>query len=248
MLIPWHVGSSFVCATTRSLDEESYHAIAAEAQANRFAANLLVPTLWLQAIVATKGAEQIKPLMDVIYNEAGVSAHVACLRLTSILPPGHAFALTTYPERVVLSGQAPGTRLDPPAPDSRLERLLLDRFATQVEELTYGSYKAIWWRFGEEPHAYDEQVEDDRSSREVLDELLDRHVPAERQLFTRQSVGGVVGAENDVARREGVTEPTALYGRFRARFAKRRDYPEGILEDPDFDRWLRKRAVELGHQ
>ncbi len=62
----------------------------------------------------------------------------------------------------------------------------------------------------------------------------------------RQSLGGVIGAENGLAKRESDQAADRLYVRFRARFAVPREYPIALLKDPDFDLWVRKRADELG--
>jgi hypothetical protein len=79
----------------------------------------------------------------------------------------------------------------------------------------------------------------------VLDGLLLRH-GGDQQRNLRQSIGGIVGAANGVAKRDGVRDRGALYAFFRSRFAKDRGIPDALLDDPDFDIWLRKRAEDLG--
>jgi hypothetical protein len=243
LLLPWHVGSSYLCDTQRSFDVESYYAATAESESNRFAAHLLVPATWLAALYAARGDKQIAPLMDAI-DDAEVSAHVACLRLAGTLPSGHVFAIVDYGGTVILSGKTPGTRGYPPPEGAQLERRRLDLFALQVEEVRYGSRQVIWWTFRGEGDTEEADL-DPRSSRDVLDALLARHVAPEDRHHVRQSLGGVIGSENSVARREGVRARNALYVRFRARFAKARDYPGPLLEDPDFDLWIQKRAADL---
>jgi hypothetical protein len=51
---------------------------------------------------------------------------------------------------------------------------------------------------------------------------------------------------NSIAMHEGRSRPDQLYGLFASRFAKDRRLPESLIEDEDFERWLRRRAEELG--
>jgi hypothetical protein len=244
ILLPWHLGASYLCNTGRSFDEEGYFAASAESQANRFAAHLLVPSRWLADLYASAGTSQVGPLMDAL-DEAQVSAHVACLRLLATLPAGHVFAIVSYGGEVLLSGKTGGVGGPPPPKGELLDGRWLDRFAMRVEDLRYGSNRVIWWTFRGDGDT-EEADADPRSSREVLDNLLARHVAPAEEHYIRQSLGGVIGSENSMARNENVRGRDALYVRFRARFAQARAYPDALREDPEFDLWLQKRAADLG--
>jgi hypothetical protein len=243
VLLPWHVGSSYLCDPQRAFSDESYYAASAEPEANRFAAQLLVPSRWLDELYSSEGDGQVAPLLEAI-SGAEVSAHVACLRLAATLPAGHVFAIVDYGNNVLLSGQTRGTGIAPPPVANILDSRRLDRFAMQVEEIRYGTRQVIWWTFRGEGDADEGQLEP-RTSREVLDALLERHVAPDDVTKIRQSLGGVIGSINSMAKREGVTGRDALYARFRARFAQDRGYPESLLEDPELDLWIQKRADDL---
>jgi hypothetical protein len=243
VLLPWHIGD-YACATYRVFDEERYHAALAEAQANRFAAHLLVPAGWLGNLIEKTGDQQIAPLMEAVYD-AQVSPHVACLRLVTTLPTGHAFVMTEQDGTVLLSGQSSGTGVNPPRRGERLDRTRLDRMAMQVEEIRYGLTSVVWWSYRGDELPEDATEPDARTSREVLDGLLLRHAGSQEHRL-RLSFGGIIGAANGAARREGVHDRGSLYAFFRSRFAKERSIPDEMLDDRDFDVWLRKRAEELG--
>jgi hypothetical protein len=243
ILLPWHLGSTLACNTRASLLDAEDHVADAEREANRFAADLLVPPTWLDRKVAGIRDDSVAALMRAL-ADAQVSAHVACLRLLETLPPGHVFAILDRTGRVELSGQTPETRIAPPPRDTALERALLDRFAARVEEIPFGPWLVIWWTY-RGSHA--EPPDDDpRRSREVLDALMARHAAGledERRL--RLALSGVIGAANGDARRQGDTAVGSLHARFRGRFAKSRNVPPSMLADPEFELWLRKRAAEL---
>ncbi len=80
-----------------------------EPEATRFAAELLVPTSWLDRLTAELGTDRVALLMEVI-SRADVSAYVACLRLREALPAGHTFVISRD-GTVVLSGRSEGQGL-----------------------------------------------------------------------------------------------------------------------------------------
>lgn len=243
-LLPWHLGGNLVCDTDRTSLDYWDETSSEEPEANRFAGELLVPSRWLHALIADRGHDRVEPLLEAIFD-ARVSAHVACLRLLRALPAGHIFAIVDYPDRVVLSGQTHGTGIQAPPRGERLDRNRLDRFATSAEDVLYGSRRVIWWGFHGRLGG-DEVDADPRDARHVLAGLLDRHaedgLAAERM---RKTLAGIIGSANSRAGFEGRTARDELYVRFRSRFAPQRDIPESMLDDPDFELWLRKRADEL---
>jgi hypothetical protein len=244
ILLPWHIGDAFLCETrsARGFDVQG-DVVDPEPEANRFAAELLVPTEWLTARVASLGSASVSPLIDEI-KAAGVSAYVACLRLLDVLPTGHAFCITAGGV-IRMSGQTRGTGVLPYHSED-LDRTRLDQWAHLVEDITYGPARVTWWTY-RGAATVTEYAADPRSWREVLADLLDRHARAEPERGKiLRSLNGVIAAANGVARREGVSDAAALYVRFRGRFAKARALPDALLHDPDFDILLHKRAEALG--
>jgi hypothetical protein len=243
VLLPWHLGD-YLCDTSRWFGDERYHAAAAEAQANRFAAHLLVPSIWLADVVRREGDKQVLPLMEVIAS-AQVSTPVACLRLITTLPAGFVFAITESSGTVALSGQSDGTKVVPPERGAALERKQLDRGAMHIEETRYGSRHVIWWSYRSDELPEDAEETDTRSASSILAELLSRHGGNETAKL-RQNLSGIIGYANSVAKREGVHSSASLYAFFRSRFAAKRPLADDLVDDPDFNVWLRKRAEELG--
>jgi hypothetical protein len=246
VLLPWHVGDAFLCDTGRIRVFESTHEFDAantEPEANRFAGNLLVPDRWLETCLASQGADEIAPLMSAL-EDAQVSAYVACLRLQSVLPAGHAFAITQG-GALQMRGQTQGTGVLPHDADQDLDVARLNRWAHRVEKIPYGPNRVTWWTFrGAELVA--DHAADPRAWREVLEGLLDLHAPAQPDRGRMQgSLNGVIAAAHGEARREGRVDAAELYVRFRGRFAKARDLPDALLEDPEFDLLLHKRAEDF---
>jgi hypothetical protein len=165
VLLPWHVGDAFLCETSRFRLFDAPGDFYAEPEANRFAAELLVPRVWLDRLIVELGTDRVLPLMDAI-RQARVSAYVACLRLRAALPAGHAFAISRG-DRVLLSGRAQGPgvyAVNPPEAGERFERERLDRFAHAVEDMEYGSTHVTWWTFRGEQFVEEHEADPRRRS------------------------------------------------------------------------------------
>jgi len=182
--------------------------------------------------------------MEVIAS-AQVSTPVACLRLITTLPVGFVFAIVESSGTVLLSGQSEGTKVVPPERGATLERKELDRGAMHIEETRYGSRHVIWWSYRSDELPEDAEDTDTRSASSILAELLSRHGGNETATL-RQNLSGIIGYANSVAKREGVHSSASLYAFFRSRFAAKRPLSDHLVDDPDFNVWLQKRAEELG--
>jgi hypothetical protein len=121
----------------------------------------------------------------------------------------------------------------------------LDRFADSRVTLQFGSREIHWWTYS--PTAVD-QVDDPRSTREILDSLLAKYASdTDHASALRRSFGGIAGSAKSMSMQHGgLVSTERVYVRLRRAFAKVRDeVPEEMLEDDDFDLWLRKRALEI---
>ena len=242
-LMPWHLGADFYCDTTdRRADLRPKSAD--EPEANRFAAELLVPSAWLDGLIAKRSDQSVKGVFEEVLA-AEVSSWVAAFRLSERLPGGHVFSLVDATRRVIISGETQGRPpIGVPPRGSILDRTQLDRFASHVEEISTGGRTMVWWTFRDQPGAVDAPP---GSAAALLQDLCLRHAtssyPPQK---LKESMSGVIGYANSLARKQGETDSRSLYALFKSRFAKARNLPSGFLEDPDFDTWLKLRASELG--
>lgn len=237
LVIPWHLGTLSCHVDATDVVGDYLHSMS-ESEANRFAADLLVPQAWLRSLF--NDSDQLPEVFERL-SEAEVSAHVACLQLVRTLATGWLFAIVDDDDRVILSGRSADT--DVPSP-RKLEPIpaSFDRFCDEAHHLRHGSRTVHWWHAGAEVVA--EMPVDERTSTEVLRELTRRHTStdaAAQRLFMR--INGVTGYAYG---RVAAEEPTAaeLLGRLRPRFAGRK-LPDELLEDEDLDRYLLRRALEL---
>jgi hypothetical protein len=194
-------------------------------------------------LIANRGDERVEDLVAEVLG-AGVSTWVASFRLAERLPSGHVFAVVDSAGNVILSGQTKGTGIGAPTQGQPLQRARLDNFATEVEEVDTASRTIIWWTFRGASESYVAPAGD---SRTVLRALAQRHgTSTESPERIVQRCGGILGYAHGVAKQERNTDAATLYPTFKGRFAKERGFPPSLIEDPEFDVWLRLRASELG--
>jgi IrrE N-terminal-like domain len=241
LLLPWHLGSNFACDPSQDRPElwqdSSY-----EPEANRFAAELLVPSAWLDRLIETRGDDTVAGLAQAVLD-AGVSTWVASFRLAGRLPAGHVFAVIDSSNQVIISGQTQGTGIGAPPSGQPLERDRLDAFASAVEEIPTASRRMLWWTFRGGAEQF---VSPKGDAAEVLKSLAGRHGTddaSRRRLIQR--CGGIVGYAYGMEKKKGDLGAAHLLSVFRGRFARERGLPPGLLEDSDFELWLKLRAAEL---
>jgi hypothetical protein len=241
VLLPWHIGTNIACDTNA---EMLWNYGASEAEANRFAAELLVPSEWLVARITEREGESMQVLINDV-REAGVSAHVACIALANSLPPGHVFALLGEGKQVELAGTSRRTGVEPPPSGTLLGESQLDKFADRRDVVRYGSRRMIWWRFRSSGRPAED--EDMRDSKSVLASLLDAHAAhAGHRESLQRSFAGIAGAAKSMGAFEGEITPAELHARLRRAMTKKREhFPPSLFHDPDLAVWLRKRAAEL---
>lgn len=236
VLLPWHVGT-VACETGLMVSDP------AEVEANRFAAELLVPSRWLGPVVARSYAGSVAPLLQEI-SLCHVSVHVAALRLVSELPTGWLFVLPNVDGTVELSARSLGTVPTPPRRGTEFLLANLRAFAGSYERCVFGARTVHWFNFG--PVSLPDLQSDTRAWRDVLQEVTTRHSEDETAAKRlAHSISSIVGYAHGLTLRDPPFSVEKLLGHVRSRFAGRSDLPADLLEDPDFSLYLAKKADEL---
>ena len=167
ILIPWHIGT-IVDEIDVVEPRSDFHYWQLEGEANRFAAELLMPSGWLSKIM--ERYDDPCEMLSVIRHCADVSFDAALIRLLSALMPGYLYALVNEEGIVVSSDRSQGTLV------TRLERGsfvdLETRFLASDARwsMAFRGGSLIWWRFPRE-HELPE-ICDDREWREILNKIL----------------------------------------------------------------------------
>jgi hypothetical protein len=164
LIIPWHIGSIIDVTDINQPGNDDYWEM--ESQANRFASELLMPTVWVES-QATKAPTPLEAIKKISAN-AIVSPQAATIRLLDILPPGHMVAVLQN-DVVVSSGRSEGTLASRPPNGSALD---LDALFSWAErwEADIGDRQYVWWKFPRETISSEGEVEGEW--RDILEAII----------------------------------------------------------------------------
>jgi IrrE N-terminal-like domain len=190
-----------------------------ENEANRFAAELLMPQDWVRKSVDR--FENPCELVAYVTETSNVSMEAAVIRLQNVLEPGYIFASIDDDGFVVSSGRSNGTLATPPNRGNSLDTNAAfpacdTRWEARVRDRLW-----LWWHFASEvklPVPLDE-----RDWREILDGILsDVNDDSENSIKLRQTINGIVGYVNGAVRRDQHrSTPEVLYAASMQRFDSR---------------------------
>jgi hypothetical protein len=235
--IPWHIGElAYHQQGTDHSDDELYRRT--EAEANTFAAEILMPSDWVREIA--KNSHSLTEML-VALRRAKVSDHAVCLSLKDSLSPGHVFAIVSRKnQRVLLSGESNGTAADPPSEGSVLGQDVYNGMETTHEVIPGVSNLVHWWSF--DSHCLMPLGEASHSSRDLLKTIYEESgiVGATRKKLDCV-VNGIIGAVNGGHKTASASE---LYSILRQRFAGQ-ELRVPIITHGKFEEFLATRSAEI---
>lgn len=242
VIIPWHVGTLIIDDIDATYGpNDNYWTI--EDEANRFAAELLIPTVWVDSLV--KQMDNPADTHKIIAHTAQVSSTAAGIKLIKLLPPGYIFCGLDRANRVQLTGRSPDTIAGTPTqkiinnPEQEYP-YCEERWTINIDGNNY-----YWWRLPAEI-APPTIKEDARDWRTVLNHILDdMKFPSyeERDQF-RASLMGVIAYANGLIKR-GDYSRERLYNAMLQRIHSQNGRFQSLLVHADFETFLNKRLAEL---
>lgn len=237
ILIPWHMGSIVDhLDPEQTATQDDYWLF--EQQANNFAAELLMPSAWVDTLLENN--LNLAECHKAITLNCEVSALAASRRLAERLPKGIVF-ISEKSGEVEFSGRTEGTLAKVPAWG--------DSFPVSPFSYAQQHFVSIcegrnlhWWKL---PADISVASSDTRPWREVLDGIVvDINIPAtDRQKF-KMSVNGVLANANSNVRRSGSSSVSAIVAACMQRFHDRPEFAS-FVSHPDFQTFTLKRAQEL---
>jgi Zn-dependent peptidase ImmA (M78 family) len=237
VLIPWHAGTIFSFTDgeihTEGADQAYWEM---EAEANRFAAELLMPQHWLHSLhLEHKNpaytAEHVRKL-------CGTSMQAVVIAVNKSLPPGYVYASVDEEGAVVTSSSSRGTY----APKLKLGQILSksSQLAECKEwfEYEFRGVKHCWLSFEAEKDL--ESVIDPRPWREILEEILVDTDAVSSQANIKMSLNAIVASTNNPE-----YSAKSFFAAVRQKLAGRGRPYEQILQHPKFNSYLIKRIEDL---
>ncbi len=184
IIIPWHTGTIVDdIEAPRSGERGRYREM--EAEANRFAAELLMPSVWTIGI--SERSDHAAGLMHTLRQVADVSLPAAFLKTAKFGKAGFVGAEIRN-GIVVRSIRTPGTHSLPPERNMRLEDIAMPA-AYEPEVIPGPDASYYWWEIRERIDDPGDELADWRG---ILDDIL-TDIPAEFRPKARASVNAIIG-------------------------------------------------------
>jgi Zn-dependent peptidase ImmA (M78 family) len=246
VLIPWHIGAIVdVIDVADDGGDSAYWEL--EGEANRFAAELLMPKQWVTGLIQSH--KNPCKTLDAIAGSAEVSSDAALIKLTDTLSPGYIYALVNDNGIVVSSGRSSGTLANRLAPGTRVDTDTVFAASDQRWGAHHRDGMCLWWHFPSEMKL--PRPSDAREWREILENILNQLDldPADARRL-RQTVNGIVAYANSVIAQKANlgNTPEALYAASMQRFDSRaREDPQlcECVAHHDFPSYLVQRVKDL---
>lgn len=236
IVIPWHLGTIVDdIDVPRSGEATKYREM--EAEANRFAAELLMPSTWVVGL--SERADHVAGLMRSIRQIADVSYPAAFIKAAKFGAPNYIGA-EVRDGVIVRSIRTPGTNSIAIEPGTSLEQVKMP--AAYDAQIVHGSDSTFhWWQIRE---TLDDPGGEIAHWRTILENILD-DVPSEFRKKTRASVAAIIGfgigkeqkgAPVDRIYRRGI-EASQNRGRESV-------WVKQVIDDPRFTSYILARARE----
>lgn len=233
VIIPWHVGNIVDTTNFEGRDTEYNNY---ESQANKFAAELLMPTSWVNSLVDV--FDSPADIFQHIIKVADVSPSAACIKMITSLPSGYIYAEVNDDFEVLSSGRSKDTVVYEQRIESNISNYNDIYQYGRAYRISIDGYNYIWWKLD---YLECPRVNDDREWREVLDSIVEDVVAdrATRQNF-KQRLNGFLAAANDKVKSNNRTKDS-IYTACLQKLSDQHLFDE-FRRHRDFDVFLYKRV------
>jgi Zn-dependent peptidase ImmA (M78 family) len=235
VLIPWHFGMIFSNITKYSSSVDGVYR-EMEAEANRFAAELLMPHAWLESLHLqykdpAYTARTTRELCD-------TSIASVIIAVNNTLPAGYVYAAVDSHDGVIMSTSSSGTFAAPFDKGDMVRNSARFEECESFFEYELRGTRHTWLSFEAEQEL--DVAIDSRSWREILDEIIAATDPNNSQPNIKLSLNGVISVCNN-------TKPSAeaFYAAARQKLSGRSELYQRILAHPCFNSFLVKRIEEF---
>lgn len=236
IIIPWHLGTIVDDIYSQGYKDYEYSII--EQEANRFAAELLMPTEW----VIEKYSEcnyDIAILHNQIVTYCNVSDQAAAIRIVDLLPKNIIYCAVSN-MTVLHSGRTNLTAAYLQESNSTFD-INFYPYIDNYYTVTFGNSEYHWWRLSSKVKI--ETNEDIRTWREILDSIVeDLNLDEEPRKF-KSSINGIIAHANGKAKQEGDYSIDSVIST--AIYRLRRDNLEDFVAHKDFELFILKKVKSM---
>lgn len=228
IVIPWHIGTIFSHTNeNHAYATRLYHD--SEVEANKFAAELLMPSEWVKSILST---EHPKSALETIRKISGTSIIATFYKVGSLISDEYIGVLTDLRGRII-NFVSNNPRLITPENGELIKDQAVYKSASEVKLSIYPQNIIYWLKYSDVVAPKDNDL---RSWREILNPIIEE-LKLDKHLV--QSLSGCISCIN----RPGVMHEE-FFRKARQRIASDNDFLE-VSKHLDFELFLVKRIDEM---
>lgn len=228
VFIPWHIGTIF-SHTDENHDYANLLYHDGEVEANRFAAELLMPTQWVESLLSTQHPATV---LETICKTAGTSHIAAFYKIGTRISSEYIGVLTNLQGKVV-SSISNNARLVSPQKGDFIKDQAIFKIASEYKRSTSTQNHIYWLRFSEDVVIPTD--DDPRSWRDILYPIIE-------ELHLDKKIGVRIIACISALNKPGVMNEE-FFLKARQRIASDDEFFE-VSKHPDFELFLAKRIDE----
>ena len=237
IVIPWHYGTQFFCKINGIVSLEDRLADSIESEANRFAAELIMPESWINKLIVSY--PKLDNLVNYIVQFRGVSFLAASFRLINLLPEGYAFTETDFSNKVINVSTSHGTRLKLPEIGSKFDFQSINLLADDTATFKTGTSTITWWHLNKRIIPSD-STSIAESASDILHKIcIETSIIGSEMKNKISTINGIIGAANGSNK-----DQHDLFTVLKQRFINR-DSLKPIIQHPLFDSFLCKRIQSI---
>jgi Zn-dependent peptidase ImmA (M78 family) len=238
LIIPWHTGIKIDSAAgTDDLFYAEYSYLNIEGEANRFAAELLMPENYIKSIVAQ--SNNLAIAHREICSRSGVSPQAAAIQMGNFLQSGIIY-YAIRDNKIEYAGSSSNTYIPLLKKGQQLNKYLYSS-ADEHSFWSMGNTIVHWWRMPLQfTPVYDPEY---INSQEIFEEISHKLNPDQGISKYKQSVYGIIGLINGRLKIEGNYNLDSILAACYQRFEDERH--QGLVTHPKFKLFLQRRVEEL---
>lgn len=235
IIIPWHLGTIVDDIYSQSYKDYQYSLL--EQEANRFAAELLMPLDWVLTILEEVNGD-IALLHRTIATDSGASDQSAAIRL-----------IETLPQSIIYTAEENGTVLHTGKTDQTDAFLqenggsFSSNFYPYIDSYStnrVGSICYHWWQISTE---IDILLEDNRTWREILNQIAKDINPSEGEEQFKKSINGIVAHAHGKIKLHGNYNINSVISACIYRL--RRTELNSFTSHPDFEAFVKMKVEDM---
>lgn len=235
IIIPWHLGTIVDEVYSSAYKDFFYGEL--EQEANRFAAELIMPKEWIESEIK-EHTGSISELHISIASKSKASYYSTAIRLMEYLPPNIIYVVEKL-GGIMHSGKSNGTIAYLQKTDEEFNF----HFYEDITNYSAHEISTIKYHWYELSSNIEILTEDERSWREILDGIIKDINPPEGASKFKMTINGIFGSVNSSAqRKENYNIDTVITNSI---YKLRRKGLEEFISHSDFKNFVKNRVIEL---